>query len=91
MELRLRLDRPPQLVKKRGSITLEGKVSPADLDYAVNMACRYSPWTAGSASCGYITAPGGHRIGMCGEAIVKDGKMEGIKTGASDDVESAFA
>jgi stage III sporulation protein AA len=67
-------------VKKRETIILEGKVTHEDLQYAVNMACRYSPWTAGSAALGYITAPGGHRIGICGEAIVKDGKMEGIKT-----------
>ena len=80
LELRLRLDKPPQLVRKKDTFRLEGKVAADDLHYVVNMACRYSPWTAGSASWGYITAPGGHRIGMCGEALVKDGKMEGIKT-----------
>ena len=80
LEIRLRLDRQPLLVRRRDVIRLEGMVTADDLHYTVNMACRYSPWTAASAAYGYLTATGGHRIGMCGEAIVKDGKMEGIKT-----------
>ena len=78
-ELRLRLGRPPQMVRKRDSVRLEGNVTAEDLHYVVNMACRYSPWTAGSAVNGYLAAPGGHRIGICGEALIKDGKMEGIR------------
>lgn len=78
-ELRLRLGRPPQMVRKRDSVRLEGNVTAEDLHYVVNMACGYSPWTAGSAANGYLTAPGGHRIGICGEALMKDGKMEGIR------------
>ena len=79
-ELRMRLDQPPQLIRRQDQVPLSGKVLREDLHYVVNMACRYSPWTAGSASCGYLTAPGGHRIGMCGEALIKNGKMEGFKT-----------
>jgi len=79
LELRLRLDSPPQLVRKKDSLSLEGNVTTEDLHYVVNMTCRYSPWTAGSAAFGYLTAPGGHRIGICGEALIKDGKMEGIR------------
>lgn len=80
LELRLRLDRPPQLVRKLGNLSMEGKVAMEDLHYVVNMACRYSPWTAASAAYGFLTAPGGHRIGMCGQALMKDGSMEGIQT-----------
>ena len=75
LELRLRLDSPPQLVRKRDLFRMEGSVTADDLHYVINMACRYSPWTAGSAANGYLTAPGGHRIGICGEALMKDGKM----------------
>ena len=32
---------------------------------------------------GYITAPGGHRIGICGEAVVHNGSMTGIRTVSS--------
>lgn len=72
-ELRLRVGCAPLLVLQGGRKTLPGIVSGEQLKYVVNMACRYSPWTAESASRGYMTAKGGHRIGLCGEAVVKDG------------------
>ena len=28
---------------------------------------------------GYLTAPGGHRIGFCGDAVIRNGKMETIR------------
>ena len=79
MELRMRLDQKPMLVCRQGNQLLEGTVTAEELNFVVNMACRYSPWTAATAASGYITAPGGHRIGLCGEALVKDGAMVGIK------------
>lgn len=66
-ELRLRLDRPPRLVTYQGFHDLEGRVDENDLNYILNAACRYSPWNAESLREGYLTAPGGHRIGVCGE------------------------
>jgi stage III sporulation protein AA len=45
----------------------------------VNIATEYSPWTAGTAAYGYVTTLGGHRIGICGEAIIYDGKMRGVR------------
>lgn len=80
LELRMRLDRPPMMVRKKDTVLLEGKAALEDLNYVVNMACRYSPWTASSAAYAFLTAPGGHRIGMCGDALLKDGKMVGIQT-----------
>lgn len=79
-EVRLRLDKPPILVKKTGCISLQGNVHQEDLQYVVNMTCRYSPWTSSTASNGYLTANGGHRIGLSGEALIKNGKMHGIRT-----------
>ena len=78
-ELRLRLEQPPMLVRKSDIVFLQGIINTDDLNYVVNMACRYSPWTAATASDGYVTAPGGHRIGMCGETLMKDGVMAGLK------------
>lgn len=66
-EIRLRLGRPPRLVKDCGFRDLEGIVTEADLTFPINAASRYSPWNAASLSEGYLTAPGGHRIGVCGE------------------------
>lgn len=79
-ELRLRLGAPPVLTTQRGRTSLQRPVTADDLNYTVNTACRYSPWTAATAASGYITAPGGHRIGLCGEAVVKNGEMTGFRT-----------
>lgn len=78
-ELRLRINAPPELIMAEGDSNLERTVCRDDLNYCVNAASGYSPWTAASVAKGYLTAPGGHRIGLCGEAICKDGKSIGIK------------
>ncbi len=78
-ELRLRLNRPPELVIQGGFQLLNGKTSQADLNYTVNAASKYSPWAAATVRSGYITAMGGHRIGLCGECVIQDGVMTGIR------------
>lgn len=77
-ELRLRLNAPPELVMQSGSIWLERCVCSEDLMFSVNVASRYSPWTAGTVRHGFITAPGGHRIGMCGNTIYNGGAVTGV-------------
>lgn len=79
-EIRLRKGQPAVLIKKEGRTTLAQEVTEEDLRYVVNMACRYSPWTIQTTSQGYITISGGHRIGMCGEALHRNGRMSGIGT-----------
>ena len=79
-ELLLRLGQPPQLIQMGSSLWLTRQITAEDLSFCVNTASRYSPWAAQSSAQGYITAPGGHRIGLCGEAVVKDGNMSGIRT-----------
>ena len=74
-EIRLRLGRPPRLVTQSRWRDLEGAVEEGELRFVLNAASRYSPWTAESLKDGYLTAPGGHRIGVCG-----DGTAEGIRT-----------
>ena len=78
-ELRLRLERPPELVLSSGSRWLTTPVRRDDLLQCINNASRYSPWNAATAAQGYLTAPGGHRIGICGEAVMKDGIMTGFR------------
>ena len=73
-ELRLRIGCQPLLVCANENRWLTETVNRETLSYVVNMACRYSPWTAESASMGYVTAPGGHRIGLCGQMAEKDGQ-----------------
>ncbi len=78
-EIRLRLQSLPVLVLPGRTLTFGKAVSGEDLHFVVNTACRYSPWTAESAACGYITAEGGHRIGICGETIEKNGVLAGYR------------
>ena len=82
-ELRLREGLAPQLLRSNGPLQLEQRINREDLSYVVNAASRYSPWSAASAAKGYLTAPGGHRIGLCGEAIINGGTVTGIRTASS--------
>lgn len=82
-ELRLRINMPPELVTKDGVIRLCRNVCADDLSFCINIASRYSPWTTETLSNCYITAPGGHRIGICGRAIIKNGIMNGIQKATS--------
>ena len=78
-ELRLRLGKPPELITEGESAVLERAVTGEDLNFAVNTASRYSPWAAATVAQGYLTCAGGHRIGLCGEAVVKGGVFQGIR------------
>ena len=69
LEIRLRLGRPPRFVTRSGWRDGRGAVEERDLSFVINAASRYSPWTASSQQEGYLTAPGGHRIGICGDGL----------------------
>ena len=77
-ELRLRINQPPELVTVTGTTAIKGSVSVDDLRFCINTASRYSPWTATTMTSGYLTAPGGHRIGVCGKATVDNSIMSGF-------------
>lgn len=79
-ELRLRLGQPPQLILKEKALWLVKPVSAEDLSFCVNTASRYSPWAAQTTAYGYLTATGGHRIGLCGDAVLQHRNMTGIRT-----------
>ena len=78
-ELRLRLGKPPEMVLAGRSYWLSRCIQQDDLDFCINTASGYSPWAAQSISQGYLTAPGGHRIGICGEAVMQNGVIHGIR------------
>ncbi|MDY4489543.1 MAG: ATPase, T2SS/T4P/T4SS family [Candidatus Faecousia sp.] len=78
-ELRLRLDAPPELVSCDSVQRLGRQVSSEDLSYCVNAASRYSPWAAATIAQGFLTVSGGHRIGLCGEAVLKNKEITGIR------------
>lgn len=78
-ELRLRLEGHPILITDSGRESLKQTVSEDDLSFCINAACGYSPWAAATVSKGYIAVAGGHRIGICGEAVVKNGHLETMR------------
>lgn len=82
-ELRLRINSPPELVFADKRCCLQRTITTEDLNYTVNASVQYSPWTAASVAQGYITISGGHRIGLCGEAIVQQGKVTGLRAVSS--------
>jgi len=78
-EIRLRRGRPPELVSRAGSMWLERQAEETDLRFVINAASRYSPWASSSVGQGYLTAPGGHRVGVCGEAVVQENGITAIR------------
>lgn len=78
-ELRLRVGKPPELILGESSQFLSRNASTEDLSFVVNAGSRYSPWTAATAAQGYLTAQGGHRIGLCGDAVVSGGQITGLR------------
>lgn len=78
-EIRMRSNSPPELILAGKSHWLHREVSAEDIRFVINTASQYSPWTASTISKGYICAPGGHRIGLCGEAACRDGSITGIR------------
>lgn len=67
-EIRMRIGQPMILTYLQRQSSVGEPITTEDLSFVVNTACRYSPWNACSIHQGYLTAPGGHRIGLCGEA-----------------------
>ena len=78
-ELRLRINAPPELILADRSYKLKRILTGDDINFTVNAASRYSPWAAVSAAQGYITAKGGHRIGLCGEMVTQQGTVTTIR------------
>ena len=77
-ELRIRIDRYPELITGSGTCYLQKKATLEDLTYCINMASKYSPWSSATISSGYITAAGGHRVGVCGEVSMVNGRISTI-------------
>ena len=77
-ELRLRVNLPPEIKTLSGTKTLDRLVTKTDIEFCLNMATRYSPWTASCITEGFVTAVGGHRIGICGDCVNDGNKFKNI-------------
>lgn len=81
-ELRLRGGQAPALALPEGERPyMPGRtVAPRDLDGLLETATRASAHTALSAvAAGFITVKGGCRVGLCGEAVLRDGQVAGLR------------
>ena len=81
-EIRLRIGRRASLLLPDGEKEIVGApVSARDLECVFEIASRASVHSvSGSIANGYVTAPGGYRVGFCGTAALSDGKMTGFRS-----------
>ena len=80
-ELRLRAGRPMSAVLPEGERPLRGgPVTGAELEQLVEIASRASLHAVLSQICqGYLTMEGGHRLGLCGTAVMREGAIHGLR------------
>lgn len=81
-ELRLRAGQPPAISLPEGEKPfMPGRsVVPRDLDALLETATRASAHTALAAvAAGFVTVKGGCRVGLCGEASLRDGQVSGLR------------
>ena len=78
-ELRIRVDRQPELITSKGVYRLQKKTVSEDISFCINAVSKYSPWSSTTIKNGYITASGGHRVGICGDMTIVENKISTIK------------
>lgn len=80
-EIRLRAGRPPAIKTAQGERkTALPPLSPETLRDILSRAARYSVHSyQDSLQNGFLTLPGGHRLGVCGTAIMEEHEVRGIR------------
>ena len=80
-ELRLRCGWPMAAVFPEGEIPLGGrKIVPQDLELLIEIASRASVHAVlPQLREGYLTIEGGHRLGLCGTAVLENGQMRNLR------------
>lgn len=76
-EIRLRSGRPPVAVNVYGEMKICGSAFSADeIAECFAEICRYSVYSfEEDISRGFVTLDGGHRVGICGTCVTKNGKI----------------
>ena len=83
-ELRLRVGQAPAVLENGREQRLFGLVRPGELDGILQRATSYSAHACQDAlRQGYVTLPGGHRVGVCGIVVTRNGEMTGFRTVSS--------
>ena len=82
-EIRLRAGSPPALAGPWGERPVEGfedVIRPADLSLALEIATQASAHTAlDRVRQGFFTVRGGHRIGICGSGVMREGSVWNLR------------
>ncbi|MEG2420268.1 MAG: stage III sporulation protein AB [Oscillospiraceae bacterium] len=81
-ELRLRVGRPVTITYPTGEVPLRGSppVTAEQLRTVLEIASGASAHTVmEQVKNGFITVQGGHRLGLCGSAVVKDGEVANLR------------
>ena len=80
-EIRLRTGRRAVAVTAEGVMqTCSEPFTAQDISECFSELCRYSVHSyTNEIAEGYITLDGGHRVGICGTAVIKDGKIETLR------------
>ena len=81
-EIRLKSGQPPGVVCTDGSSRFSARqaVRPQDLEQILQGASRWSIHTVLDQLCsGFITLEGGHRLGVCGTAVIGDAGLKSIR------------
>lgn len=80
-ELRLRAGQRPGILCGGRELCLDARcVAPDDLEAVVLAATAHSRYAAeAQLSAGFVSIPGGHRIGLCGRLVERGGQIVGIR------------
>lgn len=89
-EIRVRINRPIEVIMRGDSKFLSYIVQPEDAFHLLNKISHYSIYALEEElQRGYITVSGGHRIGLAGKVILEDGKVKAIRDIASFNIRIA--
>ncbi len=89
-ELRLRAGRPMTVLLPAGEVSLEVRVEPEELETLCDIATEFSRYAAAETLReGYLPVRGGFRVGLCGTAVMKEGRCGNLKNLSSASIRIA--
>ena len=78
-EIRIRVDKPVILKMGLNELVLKYRVNTDEILNILQTFCSNSIYSYQNQICGgFITIPGGHRVGVSGSVVVKDGRVTNI-------------
>ncbi|GIN38337.1 stage III sporulation protein AA [Heyndrickxia oleronia] len=83
-EIRIRINRPIEIMSKGEPYFIPYIVTEEDAEQIINKLANFSFYTLEEElKKGYITIPGGHRVGLAGKVILENGLVKAIRNLAS--------